>query len=376
MKAILLNRVLLFLAFLGLFVAGVLSLGHILGANVPCGGSHECATVASHPASKMFGVPVAYFGFLAYVALAVVTAIRSAKGMRNSGKLVMIGFAISALGTIMSLYLQYQSFMVIKATCIWCMGSAAIMILILIGHAILAQLAESGEAHEGVATSLDKVMLIGLPLALVFGLYLQGTSMKDGDAGLKTSIKLPPGTYEKLIARDANSIGPKNAKLTIVEFADLQCGSCQTHSPMVKAFAQTYPDKVRIIYRHFPLANRHQWAMPAAAVSEYAAEKGKFWDVAMAVMESHRELEGPDELYEIAQKTGLNVADLKKRMTNPEDPAYKRVVVDMDLAGELGIEVTPTFFLISEGGKKIEVASSRDILETLQSPKYKDIING
>jgi protein-disulfide isomerase len=178
------------------------------------------------------------------------------------------------------------------------------------------------------------------------------------------------------MAGELNSIGPKDAKVTIVEFADLQCSACQTHSPMVKGFAQEYPDKVRLVFRHFPLDKKHQWAMPAAAVAEYAAEKGKFWDFIREVMALNRELEGPDELYAIAKTVGLNVEDLQKRMTNPEDKAYKDVVKDMNLAGELGIVYTPTFFIVSDGGNSVEVTTSKDVLETLNSPKYKKIING
>ncbi len=377
-RAILLNRVLLILAFLGLYVAGILSLGHLLEVDIPCGGSNDCAVVANHPASKLFGtLPVAYLGFLAYVGLAIVAVLRTANGMRNSQRLVMIGFALAAVGTVFSLYLQYQSFAVIHATCKWCMASAAIMVLTLIGHAVLAQASESEEVGEGRPSKLDSVLMMALPLVLVLGLAVQGSSLSKADSGVAGGgKKLGRETFDKLVAGQVNSIGAKDGKVTIIEFADLQCGACQTHSPTVKALVEQFPTKMRLIYRHFPLAQRHQWAMPSAAVSEYAAEKGKFWDFALAVMDLKRELESSDELYSIAQQVGLNVEDLKKRMTNPDDPAYKKVVSDMDLAGELGVEVTPTFFIATEGGNTIEIATSRDVLEILQSEKYKKIING
>ncbi len=379
MKAILLNRILLVLAFVGLYVAGVLSLGHLLDANIPCGGSSDCATVANHAASKFFGVlPVAYLGFLAYVGLAAVAGMRALKSMRNAQSLVTAGFVLAAIGTIFSLYLQYQSFAVIHASCKWCMASAAIMILTLIGHAGLAQLSETESQTAVEPAGLDRNLLIGLPLAVVLALGIQGAMMGAPTETLAAGAnkQLGKDVYDKLVAGKVNSIGPENAKLTVIEFADLQCGACQTHSPMVKAFAEQNPKSVRFIYRHFPLGAKHQWSMPAAAISEYAAEKGKFWDFIMAVMGLNRQLEGVEELYGLAKQVGLDENDLKKRMTNPEDPAYKKVVEDMNIADSLGIQMTPTFFIATEGGNKIEVASSRDVLEILQSEKYKKVING
>ena len=56
-------------AFGGLLAAGVLSAGHILKLPVPCGSSNGCVAVASDPSSRFTGIPIAFFGVGAYVAI-------------------------------------------------------------------------------------------------------------------------------------------------------------------------------------------------------------------------------------------------------------------------------------------------------------------
>lgn len=376
-KAVLLNRILLVLAFAGLFVAGVLSLGHAVGLSIPCGGSNDCDVVARHPASSLLGIPVAYFGFATYAALAVVACLRAARGMVRVNQLVIAGYVLAAVGTVFSLYLQYQSIFVIHATCKWCVASATIMVLTLVGHAVLAQsmddpIGDAGTPARG--SGLDSALMIGLPLVVVLGMAVIGTNLGNerSNTGLKeNATPITPDIYQKLVAGEPHALGDKNAPITIIEFADLQCGACQTTSPKVKAFVEESNDKVRMIFHHFPLAQKHQWAMPAAAVSEYAAEKGKFWDFTMAVMALNRELQGVEELYDIAGMVGLDKADLEKRLSNDKDAAYSRVTKDMDWADKLGIQLTPTFFIVTNGGKDVEIATSGNIFEKLQQEKYK-----
>ena len=56
-------------SFMGLFAAATLSLGYVLDLPVPCGGSNGCASVAAHSSSKLLGVPIAFFGVAAYLAI-------------------------------------------------------------------------------------------------------------------------------------------------------------------------------------------------------------------------------------------------------------------------------------------------------------------
>jgi cyclophilin family peptidyl-prolyl cis-trans isomerase/protein-disulfide isomerase len=74
-------------------------------------------------------------------------------------------------------------------------------------------------------------------------------------------------------------IGPDDALVTIVEYADFQCPYCSVASANLKALVEKYPDDVRIVYRHFPLASIHDKAILATQGSEAAGLQGAefFW---------------------------------------------------------------------------------------------------
>jgi cyclophilin family peptidyl-prolyl cis-trans isomerase/protein-disulfide isomerase len=73
--------------------------------------------------------------------------------------------------------------------------------------------------------------------------------------------------------------GPEDAIITIVEYADFQCPYCSVASQNLKALMERYPDDVRVVYRHFPLASIHDKAIPAAQAVEAAGLQSKdaFW---------------------------------------------------------------------------------------------------
>lgn len=73
--------------------------------------------------------------------------------------------------------------------------------------------------------------------------------------------------------------GPENAAITIVEYADFQCPYCSVISQNLKALMDIYPDDVRVVYRHFPLASIHDKAIPAAQAVEAAGVQSAdaFW---------------------------------------------------------------------------------------------------
>lgn len=73
--------------------------------------------------------------------------------------------------------------------------------------------------------------------------------------------------------------GPENAKVTIIEFSDFECPFCQRAFPTVQQIMDTYPNDVRIVYKHLPLTNIHPHAEKAAIASECARDQGKFWEL-------------------------------------------------------------------------------------------------
>jgi len=370
-KANLYNRILIVLGFVGLYIAGLLSLEKLINLELPCGTGGGCQTVANHPSALWGGIPVAYFGFFAYLALAGLAALRGFQGVRESKGLVPVGYAIAAVGVVISLYLQYTSLFVIKAFCPFCMASAITMILTLIVYALLSN-SLSVDEPETKVQGVDKILPLALGVVVALTLAGQGAVMKRSVPTVEDADSRV--NEVELIPADAHSFGDPKAPITVVEFADLCCPSCQRNSPKLKHFITEHPGKIRMIYRHFPLS-MHKQAIPAAAISEYAAEKGKFWQFAMAIMEPQKEPETVDELLSAATAAGLDVAEVANRMGNENDPIYQRIQRDKSVADKLGINSTPTFIVMTQGqANKIAKASS--IFDLLDSDPYKKIIQG
>jgi protein-disulfide isomerase len=96
-------------------------------------------------------------------------------------------------------------------------------------------------------------------------------------------------------ARD-HGRGAENASLTLVEYGDFECPHCGTAYPIVKELHRRFEDRVRFVFRHFPLTNVHPHAQAAAEASEFAATSGAFWQMHDTLYEQQKRLAGGELL--------------------------------------------------------------------------------
>lgn len=369
-KAILLNRILLVLAFIGVFVAGALSIEKFMNVLLPCGNSAGCALVANDPSSKLFGlIPVAYIGLAGYVLMAGLAIMRSIKTPYDV-RLATYGFGAAVAGAAYSVYLQFISLFRIHAVCPYCMTSAIDMLLTLGVYWMLVTELKKQPLPEREMGKADIWMIACLPIMVIVGLsVLPGTP-----SGLGPDMAKVEMNQNSLVPENPNSIGPADAPVTVVEFADMCCPTCQQVSPKVKKFIGGHPTRIRLVYREFPL-KAHQFGRISAAIGEYAAEKGRFWDFTMSVMGLQRQPDSVDELLDIAKSLGLDPVDIKKRLSAKDDPVYARVTRDINFGRSIGVNSTPTFIILGKGLKPMNAGPS-DILNILQGGNYKKLISG
>ncbi len=146
-----------------------------------------------------------------------------------------------------------------------------------------------------------------------------------------------------LFDEESHAVGADatSAVLTIVEFGDFACPFCKKVSVPLRTVVERHKDKVRLVYRHFPLDTLHPDAFMAAQVSECAAEQGKFW-----AMYDKLNINSPDVGYSAgiryAAELGLDVQQFQ--MCLDANRYSKRIEDDRSRGKALGISGTPTFY--------------------------------
>jgi len=140
-------------------------------------------------------------------------------------------------------------------------------------------------------------------------------------------------------------LGPKDAPVTIVEFADLQCPYCAREYSTLKEIIKQYPGKVRLVFKHFPLGF-HTKAKPAHAAVELAFQKGgnnAFWKMYDMIMADPKKLEIAD-LRVYAKKIGLDLNKFDK-VTSNITTMDEMLKADKAMAIKCNVKATPTILI-------------------------------
>jgi protein-disulfide isomerase len=136
--------------------------------------------------------------------------------------------------------------------------------------------------------------------------------------------------------------GPEHAAVTVVEFGDFECPNCKQAAPAVKLLLERFDERVRYVYRHFPLAEVHPHALLAAQAAEAASAQGKFWEMHDLLFDNQTHLKA-QHLHSYAERLGLDMARYTAEM---DDEIYlQRVREHMESARQSGVRGTPTFFV-------------------------------
>lgn len=154
------------------------------------------------------------------------------------------------------------------------------------------------------------------------------------------TIALPAPTVD-VSTNGEPSLGPENAPVTIVEFSDFQCPYCRTVQPTLKRLLQEYQDRVKLVFRDFPLRNIHPQAQKAAEAAQCAAEQQQFWpyhDKLFAVANLQVQ-----DLTQYAQDLGLDVQQFTTCLDS--DKYAQEVERDLQDGLKAGVSATPSFFI-------------------------------
>jgi protein-disulfide isomerase len=164
---------------------------------------------------------------------------------------------------------------------------------------------------------------------------------RELEARARLRVLLEPPRVDIPIPAMAPSLGPADAKVTIVEFTDYQCPFCHRAQQTVERLLDRYQGRIRLVYRDLPL-DMHTRAFAAARATRCANEQNRFWDLHRNLLENPGSF-SDDDFKERAKELGLDGEQFAACLDSPRhDPAIQ---ASLDEAVRIGIRATPTFLI-------------------------------
>jgi protein-disulfide isomerase len=161
-------------------------------------------------------------------------------------------------------------------------------------------------------------------------------------AGPPVRVMFDPPRQTVAVAPEDPSLGPASAPVTIIEFSDFQCPFCQRVAPTLKQIRATYGDRVRIVWKDFPLTQIHPQAFDAAQAGNCAQEQGKFWEFHDQLFANQAALQ-PEYLKKYATAVGMDGSTFSTCLDSAKFQA--KVQQALTAGGRLGISSTPTTYI-------------------------------
>jgi protein-disulfide isomerase/rhodanese-related sulfurtransferase/uncharacterized membrane protein len=312
---------------------------------IVCLGS-GCDVVRASSYAHLFGLPLPAFGVACYAVLELLILAGDLVSADLKRALQYAVAGISCGGVLFSLYLFSLQAFVIHAFCTWCEVSALVVtgIFILSALDLRRPLPPSDPVTALARVRANFVLCV---VALLIGVPAFILLARHGG--------LPPipqassqALAEHLVRPDSHMTGNLGAALTLVEFGDFECPYCSLSEEAARQIRAQYGDRIRFVFRQFPLRKLHPDAERAAEASECAAQQGKFWEAVQKLYAEQADL-SVDALKRYAGELGLDASRFDRCLASGE--TAPRVARDSADGHALGVRATPTFFI---GQKMIE----------------------
>lgn len=158
------------------------------------------------------------------------------------------------------------------------------------------------------------------------------------------------------VTKEDHIQGSDDATVTLVEYGDYECPYCGMAYPITKQIQEHFGDKLRFVFRNFPIIDSHPHAGIAALTAEFAAPHHKFWEMHDMLYENQDALELED-LMSYASRLNLSPEELQKSIEN--ETFAPKIQADFMGGVRSGVNGTPCFFI---NGKRHEGSFEFDAL--------------
>jgi protein-disulfide isomerase len=142
-------------------------------------------------------------------------------------------------------------------------------------------------------------------------------------------------------AADDHVLGDPAAPVTLLEYGDYECPYCAAAAPVLRRVVEESQGQVRLVFRNFPLADRHPYALTAALAAEAADAQGAFWPMHEVLMSRQDRLDDV-ALRSYAEELGI---DGDRIVGDAAQPFGDKVEADFAAGLAAGVGGTPTVFV-------------------------------
>ena len=193
-----------------------------------------------------------------------------------------------------------------------------------------------------------------LPIAIIVIVLLAAIAggwilLRSSQQSRKSANPTPDPALAVQGAEPPHIRGNPNAPVTVEEFGDFQCPSCGVYYPELKKIEAEFGDRLRVVFREYPLLPMHEHALIAAQVAEAAGLQGKFWEMHDKLYRNQKDWsEAGDPLpwfIAYAKELGLKIDQFTSDLQSNQ--IDQRIMTDIQRGTSLGVTGTPTVFLDS-----------------------------
>lgn len=222
-------------------------------------------------------------------------------------------------------------------------------------------------------TILGVIVLIVIVVAIFGASYYRNSVQNERLTASNTSnnSNKPKPDAAQLIRADSPTLGPVDAKVTLVEFYDPECETCAEFGPIVKKILKDYEGKLRYVARFMPL---HPNSITAANFISAAGEQGKYWEAQELLFEKQPEwgtkhgapppttAPSINQLFDkYAKELGLDTNKAAAAINEKRFDA--KIAQDKKDGQNLGIRKTPTFLVNGRELVKFGEAGLRELID-------------
>ncbi len=332
----------------------------------------SCDIVNTSAWSTLFGVPQFTWAIPMYALLLGLVGWSLWKRDRSTLWL-LVGLGI--FNTLYSVFLGYVSLVELGKLCTWCMRLYAINLAtpLLAAAAGVRGAPRPTVRMMGIAAGLwASVLVVSVGGERAYRASLLGDDVPEATLPSEEEVEQagpqadpegpPPALSWQVTTEDGNQAtlsiepddawkGAADAKVAVVEFADLECGYCKRASSQLKRLAEAYGDRVAFVFKHYPMDpacnpgvnnRKHRYACMAAEASVCAQEQGRFWAFHDITFKNQHQLKA-EHLRAYAEAAGLDMPSFVDCLR--EGRGKQRVVDDATMGKALDTHGTPRIWI-------------------------------